>query len=242
MWSQRYAAKAGQDMAIKILKKQGKPIPSSASRDGSATKTTVRQSTSSTISSSSLPKNITVGGSTSSNNKRTVLDAIKEILEGIRQAIEAHSTREGEINKKIALQLERAHARQAAGNTTGAVLSMRNIKRFQVELLKLAEVIDLLETYESELEHKLQQDQALNALESATISMEEISLDGDISITSGDHSEGTPSGSSPFDLSKYRNASRKVAKILSMEAAEEEIKKATDEELLEELKNWPSAA
>ena len=240
MWSQGYAAKAGQEMAIKMLKKQGKPIPATSdapSSSGSGTK-----SSSHLESSSSLPKNITVGGNASSNNKRTVLDAIKEILESIRQVIEAHTTREGDINKKIALQLERARARRAAGNTTGAVLSMRNIKRFQVELLKLAEAIDLLETYESELETKLQQDQALNALESATISMEEISLTEDISITSGDHSTSTPSASSPFDLSKYRNASRKVAKILSMEAEEEEIKKATDEELLKELENWPSAA
>merc|ERR1712150_60459 len=69
----------------------------------------------------------------------------------LRKSRDTHAQEENEVNEAIQLHMDRAKARYACQNQTGAILSMRKVKTLQAQQAQLIQVLKFLSIREIDL-------------------------------------------------------------------------------------------
>jgi hypothetical protein len=146
----------------------------------------------------------------------------QEVLQGIREAMNTRSEQERELSVAIEIHMDRAKARYQSVNSTGAVLSMRKIKRLQTEKKGVSEAIEYLGLHEVQL---------LKHINKATT----VSSLNESSSSNGNGADALASlySSMALELSQFNGYATEVEKLISSNSDTEATLK--DEELLAEL-------
>lgn len=88
-----------------------------------------------------------------------------QLLDAMHLSLETLINQETTLSHTVATHLERANGRLDAGNSVGAVLSIRKLKSAQAELNRVVRAMDQLETQRDALASHLNEFQALHTLQ-----------------------------------------------------------------------------
>ena len=180
-----------------------------------------------------LPQSITVH-SQEKQQQDSVQAQGQRILEALQEAIDIQVQQEKYLSGQIQLQMERSQARYTSGNNVGAVLSMKKVKKFQQQLLRVTEAIDYLESKQEELEAKLleanfEATATATSMESYRVSRMDLPLmeESEFDVSAGEDQEDVivevqPAATkmTPKDLLEpYKECHSHVQKILTEDAS-----------------------